>query len=98
VVNGYVGECSFAQPNGLTLDEDGNIFVCDGFNAYVIRKISIINNYVSIVAGAINAAGQIDGNPADARFNYPYDIANDGEGNYWIAEGWGCAVRKYAVE
>ncbi|MDR2414755.1 MAG: IPT/TIG domain-containing protein [Odoribacteraceae bacterium] len=98
VVNGYVDECAFVQPNGLAIDEDGNIFVCDGFNGYVIRKISIINNYVSIVAGAINVAGQIDGNPVDARFNYPYDIANDGEGNYWIAEGWGCAVRKYAVE
>ncbi|MDR0766371.1 MAG: IPT/TIG domain-containing protein [Odoribacteraceae bacterium] len=98
VVNGYVDECAFAQPNGLALDEDGNIFVCDGFNAYVIRKISVINNYVSIVAGAINVAGQVDGNPMDARFNYPYDIANDGEGNYWIAEGWGCAVRRYAVE
>ncbi|MDR0543780.1 MAG: IPT/TIG domain-containing protein [Odoribacteraceae bacterium] len=98
VVDGYVDECSFAQPNGLTLDEDGNVFVCDGFNAYVIRKISVLDNYVSIIAGAINVVNQIDGSPVDARFNYPYDIANDGEGNYWIAEGWGCAVRKYAVE
>jgi hypothetical protein len=98
VRNGYVNECAFAQPNGLTLDEDGNVFVCDGFNAYVIRKISVIDGYVSIVAGAINVGGQIDGNPLDARFNYPYDIANDGEGNYWIIEGWGCSLRKYAIE
>ncbi|MDR2129983.1 MAG: IPT/TIG domain-containing protein [Odoribacteraceae bacterium] len=98
VLDGYVQECAFAQPNGLTLDEDGNIYVCDGFNAYVIRKISIINNYVSTVAGATNVNGQIDGSPRDARFNYPYDISNDGEGNFWIIEGWGCAVRKYAVE
>jgi DNA-binding beta-propeller fold protein YncE len=98
VQNGYVDECAFAQPDGLALDEDGNIFVCEGHNAYVIRKISIIDDYVSIVAGAINVGGQIDGNPLDARFSYPYDIANDGEGNYWIAEGWGCSVRKYAIE
>lgn len=98
VRNGYVNECAFAQPNGLTLDEDGNIFVCDGFNGMIIRKISIVDSYVSVVAGAQNVVGQIDGNPLNARFNYPYDISNDGEGNYWIVEGWGCAVRKYAVE
>jgi hypothetical protein len=99
VRNGYREECAFNQPNGLTLDEDGNIFVCEGQNAYVIRKISVIDDYVSVIAGAINQNGQIDGNPLlDARFNYPYDISNDGEGNYWIAEGWGVSVRKYAVE
>jgi hypothetical protein len=98
VRDGYVDECAFAQPNGLTLDEDGNIYVAEGFNAYVIRKISIINNYVSTIAGAVNVANQIDGSPLDARFNYPYDIDNDGEGNFWIAEGWGCSVRKYAIE
>jgi hypothetical protein len=98
VRDGYVDECAFAQPNGLTLDEDGNIYIAEGFNAYVIRKISIINNYVSTIAGAANVLNQIDGSPLDARFNYPYDIDNDGEGNFWIAEGWGCSVRKYAIE
>jgi sugar lactone lactonase YvrE len=98
VRDGYVEDCAFAQPNGITLDEDGNIYVTDGFNGYVIRKISILNNYVSTIAGAVNVAGQVDGNPLDARFNYPYDIDNDGEGNFWIIEGWGCAVRKYAIE
>ncbi|KAA6302780.1 MAG: hypothetical protein EZS26_000950 [Candidatus Ordinivivax streblomastigis] len=102
VRDGYVGEeCAFAQPDGLTLNEDGDIYVCEGFKAHVIRKISIIDNYVSTVAGyydGANDGSQIDGSPIDARFNYPYDIDNDGEGNYWIVEGWGNAVRKYAVE
>ncbi|KAA6339628.1 hypothetical protein EZS27_012446 [termite gut metagenome] len=98
VRDGYLLECSFAQPNGMTLDEDGNIYIVEGQNGYIIRKISIIDGYVSTVAGAVNSASQIDGDPFNARFNYPYDIANDGEGNYWIVEGWGCAVRKYAIE
>jgi hypothetical protein len=98
VRDGYVNECAFAQPNGLTLDEDGNIYICEGHNAYVIRKISINNNYVSTIVGATNVCDQIDGNPLDARLNYPYDISNDGEGNFWIVEGWGCSVRKYAIE
>jgi hypothetical protein len=98
VRDGYVAECALAQPNGLTLDEDGNIFIAEGFNAYVIRKISVTDNYVSTVAGSPNVVGQVDGSPLDARFNYPYDIDNDGEGNYWIIEGWGIALRKFAIE
>lgn len=98
VVNGYLDECAFAQPNGMTLDEDGNIFVAEGSGAYLIRKISVIDGYVSTVAGITNKEGNIDGPPLTATFSYPYDIANDGEGNYYIAEGWGVRIRKYAIE
>ena len=54
--------------------------------------------YVSTVAGQVDVASQIDGTPLEATFNYPYDICYDGEGGYWIAEAWGKAIRKYAVE
>lgn len=98
VQDGYRDEASFAQPNGMAIDEDGNFFIVEGFNGYVLRKISVEDGYVSTVAGQANVAGQIDGTPLEATFNYPYDICYDGEGGFWIAEGWGCAVRKYAVE
>lgn len=96
--DGYGTEAAFRQPNGITVDEDGNMFLVEGHNAYVLRKINIEDQYVSTVAGVPGQAGTVDGNPLEAKFNYPYDIANDGEGNYWIVEGWGTRVRKYAVE
>jgi hypothetical protein len=98
VTNGYLSESAFAQPNGMTLDEDGNIFIAEGSGSYLLRKISAIDGYVSTIAGKTNVAGEIDGAPIEASFNFPYDISNDGQGNYYIAEGWGVKIRKYAIE
>jgi sugar lactone lactonase YvrE len=100
VLDGYLDECQFVQPNGMTLDELGNIFIVEGFAVSVLRKISTVDGYVSTVAGKVTSGNgeQKDGLPSVARFCSPYDIANDGEGNYWIVESWGAAVRKYAVE
>ncbi|MFV0589736.1 IPT/TIG domain-containing protein [Bacteroides reticulotermitis] len=98
VQDGYREDAYFAQPNGMAIDEDGNFFIVEGFKAYVLRKISVEDGYVSTVAGMVDVASQIDGTPLEATFNYPYDICYDGEGGFWIAEGWGQAVRKYAVE
>jgi hypothetical protein len=100
VVDGYLDDCQFVQPNGLTVDDLGNIFIVEGFAVSVLRKISVVDGYVSTVAGKVTSGNgdQKDGLPDVARFCSPYDIANDGEGNYWIVEAWGAAVRKYAVE
>ena len=96
--DGYVQDAKFVQPNGLTIDEDGNIYITEGHGGHIIRKISIKEGYVSTIAGTYNAAGNEDGSPLTAKFNYPYDISYDGEGGYWICEGWGVCIRKYAVE
>ena len=98
VQDGLREEALFAQPNGLTVDEDGNFYIVDGFKGYCLRKLDILDGYVSTVAGQVDVASQIDGTPLEATFNYPYDICYDGEGGYWIAEAWGKAIRKYAVE
>lgn len=98
VQDGYREEAYFAQPNGMAIDEDGNFFIVEGFKGYVLRKISVEDGYVATVAGMVDVASQIDGTPLEATFNYPYDICYDGEGGFWIVEGWGQAVRKYAVE
>ena len=92
VQDGLREEALFAQPNGMTVDEDGNFYIVDGFKGYCLRKLDILDGYVSTLAG------QVDGTPLEATFNYPYDICYDGEGGYWIAEAWGKAIRKYAVE
>lgn len=98
VQDGIREEALFAQPNGMTVDEDGNFYIVDGFKGQCLRKLDILDGYVSTVAGQVDVTSQIDGTPLEATFNYPYDICYDGEGGYWIAEAWGKAVRKYAVE
>ncbi|WP_320167791.1 IPT/TIG domain-containing protein [Mangrovibacterium marinum] len=106
VIDGTLLDCAFKMPHSLTLDDDGNIYVCDGSRngGFVIRKIST-DGFVSTVAGTVhdNLPGSgdrlaIDGAPLQARFIYPVAIDYDGEGAFYIGEGWGRRLRKYAVE
>ena len=86
---------------GLTIDEDGNIFVCQE-NNHVIRKIAydekmekkICNYYF----GYSWCKGDDDGSPDIALFANPQDISYDRNGGFWIAQRENPALRKYSVE
>lgn len=99
-IDGPIADASFFGPRGLTVDEDGNIYVMQGgTNHHVLRKIILDQDFVSTIGGRKGVGGsQVDGNPLEAGFNWGSDICYDGDGGFWIAEDWGCAVRKYAVE
>lgn len=95
--DGYLAEAKFQHLRGLTVDEDGNIYVCQGGN-HVIRKITLNTGYVSTPLGTVNVSGNDDGGPDVALFNSPQDISYDGDGGFWIAQRYNPALRKYAVE
>ena len=65
---------------------------------FTIRKINHTDGMVTTVAGQYTKGGGTDGLPLEATFNYPYDISVDDDGNFYLIEGWGCTVRKYAIE
>lgn len=90
-------DASFKNPTGMVFDMDGNMYVTDS-GGYTIRKINQFDGLVITVAGKYNAGNTVDGIPLEARFSFPYDICVDDEGSFYIAEGWGCSVRKYAIE
>lgn len=99
VVDGELLDARFRTPMGMTVDEEGNLFVCDAGGANVIRKISGIDGYVSTVAGTLGVEKpQVSGDPAESIFLVPYDITYDGEGGYYIMEHWEATIRKYSVE
>lgn len=91
-------DATFSNPTGMTFDADGNLYVTDS-GGFTIRTISAADGSVTTVAGTYKSTtADADGDPAFAVFSYPYDIATDGEGNYYIAESWGYCIRKYAIE
>ena len=90
-------EAQFVNPVGMAQDLDGNLYVIDS-GQHILRKIDRITGMVSVVVGRAGTAGDTDGDPLDARLNWPYDVACDDEGNFYIAEGWGDKVKKYAIE
>ncbi len=82
----------FAQPNGVTFDSTGNIFVADT-NNHAIRKVTP-DGVVTTLAGRPGAAGYADGPGADARFALPFNTAFDGAGNLYVADGANQTIRK----
>lgn len=85
------------KPGAMAFDEDGNIIYTET-NGHTIRRISLEDGMVSTIAGSYTQAGNADGLPLNARFNYPYGICTDDEYNFYIAEGWGTRIRKFAIE
>ena len=94
-------EAKFQFLRGLTIDEDGNIFVCQE-NNHVIRKIAydekMEKRYVTTILGTAGVKGDDDGSPDIALFANPQDISYDGNGGFWIAQRENPALRKYSVE
>ncbi len=99
VIDGDLKDARFKRPMGMCMDEEGNLYVCEGSGADVIRKISGIDGYVSTIAGTLGIGEpQVNGDPAEAVFLEPQDISYDGEGNFFITEWWESTIRKYSIE
>lgn len=91
-----VGEnARFAQPRGVTVDDQGNVFVADTVN-HVIRKITP-NRLVTTHAGS-GVMGYLDGPAGTARFNAPFDVALDKAGNMFVADYGNHSIRRISPD
>jgi len=81
----------FGSTHGVAVDATGNLYVADGFNNR-IRKITPAG-VVSTLAGT-GAPGNTDGGTGVATFKEPVDVAVDGAGNVYVADGLNNLVRK----
>jgi hypothetical protein len=75
----------FKNPQGITVDSAGNLYVVDSYN-HTIRKITPAGA-VSTLAGAAGVSGATDGVAAAARFRFPSATKMDNAGNLWVADG-----------
>jgi serine/threonine protein kinase, bacterial len=84
-----VGEdASFAQPSGIAIDDDGNLYVADTYN-HAVRKITQ-DGIVTTIAG-LGYAGYEDGD--DALFAYPEGIAVAGPNAIYVADSGNNRIR-----
>ena len=96
-------QARFNSAHGLALDTAGNIYVADYYNN-TIRKVTP-GGVVTTLAGSPQFApngssigGSADGQGADARFNFPNDVAVDHDGNVYVADSGNHTIRKVTPE
>jgi sugar lactone lactonase YvrE len=82
----------FCNPQGLAIDNKGNVYVADFFNS-TVRKITPAGA-VTTLAGLAGSSGSVDGIGAAARFLYPQGIATDSAGNIYVADTNNSTIRK----
>jgi sugar lactone lactonase YvrE len=93
-VDGSGATATFYRPCGVTVGDGGTLYIADTDNN-LIRKITP-DRVVTTIAGGVefSNSGSADGTGRDARFAAPYDIAADGAGNLYVAEGNNNIIRK----
>ena len=82
----------FLFPQGVSVDSAGNVFVGDT-NNYTVRKITS-SGVVTTLAGLAGNAGSTDGTGSAARFDRPFGVAADTEGNVFVGDIFNYTIRK----
>ncbi|SHG10741.1 NHL repeat-containing protein [Pedobacter caeni] len=100
-LDGPKGVNAFYQPNGITTDLSGNMYVADKINCS-IRKITP-DGTVTTIAGKggkeeFEFAGLVDGTGANARFRAPTGIRSDASGNLYVVDQGNNCIRKITSE
>ncbi|WP_438422715.1 cadherin domain-containing protein [Aquimarina macrocephali] len=81
----------FNHPSGLTVNSNGDIYVCDNSN-HRVRKITPAGVVATIVGNG--TAGFLDNTGTSARFSYPRDITVDANDNLYVTDFGNRRVRK----
>ena len=94
IIDGQGVSSRMDQPNQIAVDAEGNLLVTTVYGR-TVRKITP-EGYVSTYAGIGYQTGYVDGLAAEAKFNTPYGIAIDAQGNVYVGdcENWRIRVIK----
>jgi len=82
----------FYSPFGVAVDTAGNVYVADSMNS-TVRKIAA-GGIVTTLAGTARRGGNTDGTGAAARFDQPFGIAVDANGNVYVSDATANTIRK----
>jgi len=95
--NGLAINAKLSYPAGITVDGNGNVYICDFGNA-VIRKITAATGIITTVAGNGLSGYAGDGGLAiNAKLLACSGIAVDASGNIFIADEGNNRIRRVAV-
>ncbi len=92
--DGTGSAASFRNPNSVTVDHLGNIYVADTGN-HLIRKIAP-GRIVTTLAGSVGVPCSADGTGTAASFDLPSGVAADSVGNVFVSDYNNDTIRKIA--
>jgi sugar lactone lactonase YvrE len=93
--NGNGKRTRFADPFGVALDKDGNLYVADGGSNNSIRKIDLAGTATTLAG---SEEGYAEGSGKAAAFNTPSGLAVDAAGNLYVADTGNNAIRKISPQ
>jgi sugar lactone lactonase YvrE len=93
--DGTNSDARFDNPDGITVDCAGNLYVTDSAN-FTIRILTPAgtNWVVRTIAGLAGSQGSDDGVGSSARFYYPFGIAAAETGDIYVGDRVGHTIRK----
>ncbi len=82
------------SPEGVFIDNSGNVYIADASN-HIVRKVIAGGNIVNVAGtpGTLGSSGD-GGLATNARLRNPRDVALDNTGNIYIADTGNCKIRK----
>ncbi len=87
-------EAKLNWPNGVILDDDGNLYIADRDN-HRIRKIDASTQIITTIAGTGKEGYSGDDGPAtELQFDSPNGVALDEAGNLYVADRGNNRIRK----
>ena len=94
---GQAVAAQLAQPEGMALDANGNLYIADAANHRV--RMMTAGGVISTVAGNGHPGFSGDNGPASAaQLNQPYDVSLDTAGNLYIADYGNQRVRRVGTD
>jgi uncharacterized protein (TIGR03663 family) len=93
------GAGQFSEPNGITADAKGNVYVADTLNQRIVKIAP--DGTTTMFGQAGNGDGQF-GNPHDQDAQYaqdgPWGVAVDAQGDIYVTDTWNHRIEKFSPD